>query len=115
MGCPETDVVQAYLNGEAVLNERAAIEEHVQSCGPCRDLIALAGTSDSAGGTGAGVLARGTEVDRFVIDGVIGTGAMGVVYGALDPELGRRVALKLLREESPGRRERLAREAQALA
>jgi serine/threonine protein kinase len=48
----------------------------------------------------------------------IGQGAMGVVYAAYDPELDRRVALKLLRPE--GRhlehlRRRLLREAQALA
>ena len=46
---------------------------------------------------------------------------MGVVYAAYDPELDRKVAVKLLRAESAERRkdprapERLLREAQAMA
>jgi serine/threonine protein kinase len=48
----------------------------------------------------------------------IGAGGMGVVYAAYDPELDRRVALKLLRPDrfgSDADRLRLLREAQALA
>lgn len=65
-------------------------------------------------------LRRGDRVGRFEIERRLGTGGMGVVYGARDLELGRRVAVKLVRHragERPDPRftERLRREAQALA
>src|SRR3989304_357571 len=46
----------------------------------------------------------------------VGRGAMATVYEALDPDLNRRVALKVLREDSnPRTVERLHREAAAVA
>ena len=67
-------------------------------------------------------LARGTEVDRFIVLGLLGRGAMGEVYAAHDPELDRKIAIKLLRVERQRRpsagdagRARLMREAQAIA
>jgi len=61
-------------------------------------------------------LVPGTTVDRYVVIGRIGRGGMGTVYAAWDPDLGRRVALKLLhRFEGPTARERLFAEARALA
>jgi tetratricopeptide (TPR) repeat protein/predicted Ser/Thr protein kinase len=66
-------------------------------------------------------LARGALLGRYVVEEQIGEGGMGVVYAANDPELHRRVALKLLQPElgsgahaSDGRA-RLLREAQAMA
>ncbi|HEX6900970.1 MAG TPA: serine/threonine-protein kinase [Thermoanaerobaculia bacterium] len=61
---------------------------------------------------------RGTVVGRYVILERIGTGGMGVVYAAYDPELDRKVALKLLRPDrvaGKDQRVRLLREAQAIA
>jgi len=66
----------------------------------------------------ADALERGAAVGRYVILDRIGAGGMGVVYAAYDPELDRKVALKLLRPERFGSepdRLRLLREAQALA
>lgn len=59
------------------------------------------------------------RLGRFVLMDRLGQGGMGVVYSAYDPDLDRRVALKLLRtgteRVSRTARERLLREAQALA
>ena len=62
-------------------------------------------------------LARGTSVGRYLVLGRLGEGAMGVVHAAYDPELDRKVAIKLLRDDRYGERgrSRLLREAQALA
>jgi tetratricopeptide (TPR) repeat protein/tRNA A-37 threonylcarbamoyl transferase component Bud32 len=73
-------------------------------------------------GTGIGTreplpLERGDVVGRYIILEEIGHGAMGVVVAAYDPELDRKIALKLMAVGS--RREgadvRLMREAQAMA
>jgi tetratricopeptide (TPR) repeat protein len=60
-------------------------------------------------------LGQGAHVGRFVLEAAVGAGGMGIVYRAMDPVLGRSVAVKLVHGHSPGGQERLLREAQALA
>ena len=57
------------------------------------------------------------QVGRFQVTRLLGSGGMGVVYAANDPQLGRTVALKLIQPLTGGERarERLLREAQAMA
>lgn len=64
-----------------------------------------------------GGLERGSTVGRYLILDRLGEGGMGVVYAAHDPELDRRVALKLLRPDRAEKETalRLQREAQAIA
>jgi serine/threonine protein kinase/tetratricopeptide (TPR) repeat protein len=68
---------------------------------------------DSEGG-----LSKGDVLGRFVVVGLLGRGGMGEVYAAYDPELDRKVAVKVLRargDASPDAAMRLLREAQATA
>ncbi|MEP6653748.1 MAG: serine/threonine-protein kinase [Myxococcales bacterium] len=64
---------------------------------------------------------RPSAIGRYLVLNLVGKGAMGEVYAAYDPELERKVAIKLLRgkagdsaEASEGRT-RMMREAQAIA
>jgi tRNA A-37 threonylcarbamoyl transferase component Bud32/tetratricopeptide (TPR) repeat protein len=105
------------LAGELLELELAAAHRHIDTCAACRELIADAvRAADTAD---AGPLARGASLGRYVVLDMIGAGAMGVVYAAWDPELQRKVALKVLRpdrgEDGSIGGERLLREAQAMA
>src|SRR5688572_26680833 len=57
----------------------------------------------------------GTHLGRYTIIKLIGRGGVGAVYEADDPELDRRVAIKVLRDDGAGNMDGLRREAQALA
>lgn len=65
-------------------------------------------------------LPQGRTIDRYQIHECLGVGGMGVIYSAWDPELERKLALKLVRVRTSERnstraRARLLREARALA
>ncbi len=74
-------------------------------------------TSTVASSETAVLLERGQTIDRFVILGLVGRGGMGEVYAAYDPDLDRKVAIKLLRArgDAADGKTRLLREAQAIA
>ena len=106
------------------------MESHIASCSACADLIAAvaggdptrpAGTLLAGEAAGANGLAPGATVGRYVILNLVGRGGMGEVYAAFDPQLDRKVALKLLHETTARQaaartaRERLLREAKAIA
>lgn len=103
------DLVQGRLSGQ-LLHEA---EAHLDGCPLCSDVVSvLAGGAPPA----AGEIEPGARVGKHVVSSLIGRGAMGVVYAAEDPELGRRVALKLIRPGAgPDAAERALREAQSLA
>lgn len=60
--------------------------------------------------------AQRRQIGRYLVLSSLGVGGMGVVYRAYDPDLDRRVAIKILRGPSTGdAKTRLVREAQAMA
>ncbi|MEZ4361436.1 MAG: protein kinase [Kofleriaceae bacterium] len=58
---------------------------------------------------------EGIRVGRYQLLEMVGAGGMGLVWGAWDPELERRVALKLLQPTQSAARERILSEGQVLA
>jgi formylglycine-generating enzyme required for sulfatase activity len=87
-----------------------------------------ASTYESGGGDGndalvsddLDILPRGSTIGRYLVLERLGAGAMGVVYAAYDPELDRKIALKLLRPrtgegDQERRQARMVREAKAIA
>ncbi len=123
MACPSTDRILDYVERRLSADDRNDVEHHVDGCRTCRQLIAeMARTT--AVETPAGRVARDidddghpTRIDRYRIERQLGEGGMGTVYIAHDPQLDRRVALKLVHPElaERGGIERLVREGRALA
>jgi predicted Ser/Thr protein kinase len=77
----------------------------------------LAATATAAPTSPAGPpTSRPKSIGRYLITGELGQGGMGVVFAAHDPDLDRRIALKVLRGGgSDAARARLLREARAMA
>jgi serine/threonine protein kinase len=65
----------------------------------------------------AAALVAGATVGKYRLDRVLGSGGMGVVWAAFDPDLERPVAIKVLRahDSADALRTRLLREARAMA
>src|SRR5262245_28219762 len=112
MGCLDDATLDDLVEGRLSGVELHRVEVHLDRCGSCSQLVAVL-----AGGSAhpAVELERGASVGRHVVIERHGHGAMGVVYLAYDPELDRRVALKLIRPGATGAAERMLKEAQAMA
>src|SRR5688572_18546231 len=106
--CLDADELVAMLEGGLAADRADAVVAHVDACGSCAQVIATLGHLDptdpapgatpppAAGGSGG---PAGRRVGRYLLDAPLGAGGMGIVYGAYDPELRRRVAIKLVRPE----------------
>ena len=110
--CPNESMVARYVDGDVDAAVRATLEAHAAGCDPCRELLselahgATLEASEPCEVDGRLLLPAGARVDRYVVEAPLGAGAMGVVYAAADPDLGRRVALKIVDRNSASLRDR---------
>ena len=118
----DENAVARHMDGDGTDSERARVGEHIDRCDRCRELLsALVRTmvTPEEDIPSRRLLARGTNLGRYVLLDPVGRGGMGVVYGAFDPELDRKVAVKFLRPGRDGNpaaaRTQLLAEAQAIA
>jgi len=130
LACLDVDTIVAFVEGRLPAGQRLTLEQHVGTCDSCREQLSLAlAASVTAEVVGPPpdpdrpALAVGAQVGRYTVLGLVGSGGMGEVYAAYDPELDRKVALKILRDgatrpDDGGQRrahDRLLREAKAIA
>jgi eukaryotic-like serine/threonine-protein kinase len=124
MACPAAESLADLVSGSLPAAERDSLLGHVEDCESCRFVVVQLARSSQEPDNDAQEIARGTQLGRYVIIDKIGAGGMGVVYAAYDPQLDRKVALKLLRLDwSAGQdkvageeaRVRLKQEAQVMA
>ncbi len=138
MPCLDDDDVLALVDEGTPEARRAALLAHLDGCPACRMLVAaVARTSPSVSGAKRSVdeattlpqldapvmsvssrypdLVAGDLVDRYRLDTRLGEGGVGVVWSATHVELGRRVAVKLLKSASREHAQRFLREARISA
>lgn len=116
--CPDDERLVARAAQALGAPEAAAIDTHVATCDVCRTVLADAARGhDTLPSHHAqrARLTRGTAIGRYLVLDAVGSGGMGVVYAVYDPELDRRVALKMLHSAGARANERLLHEARAMA
>jgi serine/threonine protein kinase len=131
----DDNAASEFVSGTLSPSALGKVEGHLASCRECRALVAAL-AADPATDSAAVTFQRltsvsslselprrppssGDRVGRYLVLSALGAGGMGVVFAAWDPQLGRKIALKLLRSSvassSKDARTRLRREAQAIA
>jgi tetratricopeptide (TPR) repeat protein/tRNA A-37 threonylcarbamoyl transferase component Bud32 len=109
-GCPGHDTIAAFVDGALGETDVDSIESHIDGCATCRKHISslvrspppvsfLSGDPAPPEPGEPPLLVPGARIGRFVVLKLIARGGMGTVARAYDPELDRRVALKILRPE----------------
>ena len=141
---PSEDALARFVDDTLVGEERAALEDHLDTCEECRATVAMLVKAAAAERRASAptlatqddvallpteaspmrhaprtMLPAGANLGRYVIAEMLGMGGMGIVYAARDPDLNRDVAIKVLRPElsraDPDATKRIVREAHAMA
>jgi len=129
LNCLDEDTILTFVDGTAPEDARNAIAAHLAGCPSCAELVAASTGNETQWAprplphalSEAAGLAGGQTIGRYVILNLIGRGGMGEVYAAYDPQLDRRIALKLLHDgvlretSAQAASKRLLREAKAIA
>jgi len=134
--CPTEEAFASFLAGDLPKDAQQRLEEHIDGCARCRELLAHLGRetapvlvafaptlAERRQGEPRG-LKRGREAElpagvliagRFEIGELVATGGMGSIYRARDRHNAETVAIKVLAELAEGALERFEREALILA
>lgn len=137
MDCLTAEIVLSFVTGRLGPDQISVVEEHTGGCAACLDLLVVAASKGDRAEANGGwpssslsldlgrlappALPAGSTVGRYLLISLVGRGGMGEIYSAYDPELDRRVAIKLLNVEPASggttaqARARLLREAKAIA
>jgi tetratricopeptide (TPR) repeat protein/tRNA A-37 threonylcarbamoyl transferase component Bud32 len=118
MDCLDDNQVLAYVEHEMDAAALQRVAEHLDTCERCLALTCAVAATMSDATPNLEAAAKGNVIGRYSLIEMIGRGAMGGVYVAMDPSLSRKVALKVVRTArfvEPTVRARLAREAKAMA
>ena len=134
--CLDDNAASEFVSGSLARTALTKVEGHLAGCRDCRALVAALAQDAALDSNVETVkhekmsasqvtemprrtLAIGDRVGRYLVLQTLGTGGMGVVFSAYDPQLDRKIALKLLRSglqlATKDAQKRLRREAQAIA
>jgi hypothetical protein len=126
-GCPDAQDFVDFGEGQLHDARLAAFESHISACPDCAQLLVELALQRPVSAddiyTGDPAPAEKTRrLGRYTLSRILGAGGMGVVWEAVDPALGRAVAIKVLRpdlgsseQDNQRRSRRLMAEARALA
>src|SRR4051812_32554290 len=96
--CLDENAIGAFVAGQLADADAAAVDAHIDACADCLALmVALANAKTITRSSDPGenedaipssdALARGARIGRYQIVSLVGAGAMGAVYAAIDPDL----------------------------
>jgi serine/threonine-protein kinase len=118
MSHPSDETLAQMAHGRLEGADLEAVEVHLDTCAPCRSLVAAVTNGSTPFSAPERVaLQTGEKLGRYEIDVLLAAGGMGMLYTARDRLLNRRTVLKLMRPRFSGElgKVRLLREAQAMA
>src|SRR5271169_1506268 len=98
--CPSPETLGRHTHASSNGSRFAAMEAHVEACPDCQNVLERLAADSSAcedrEPEGLPPREQPPTIPGFVIERELGRGGMGVVYQAWQPQLARRVAIKVV-------------------